>query len=61
MSGTKDPGMRPRPRRRCRRHTFRFRSITFEGMHGFHSKSVDVYIIEKYRSFDIGNHPPNFG
>ena len=48
-------------RRWCCRHTFRFCSRTLEGMHWFHSKSTEVYIIVRYRSFDIGNRPPNFG
>ena len=34
-------------------HTFRFRSITFEGMHWFHSKSAELYMIVKYRSSSI--------
>ena len=38
---------------RCRRHIFRFRSITFEGMHWFHSKFAEVYIIVNYRSSAI--------
>ena len=38
---------------RCRRHTFRFRSITFEGMHWFHSNSAELYITVKYRSSSI--------
>ena len=47
--------------RRCLRHTFRFRSITFEGMYWFHSNIAELYITIKYRSRDIGNHLPNFG
>ena len=35
---------------RCRRHTFRFHSITLEGMYGFHSNFVELYITIKYRS-----------
>ena len=38
-----------------------YRSITFEGMHWFHSNFAKLYISLKYRSFDIGNHQPNFG
>ena len=41
------------PRHLRRRHTFRFRSITFEGMHWFHSKSAEVYSNAKYRSSSI--------
>ena len=37
-------------RRQCHRHTFRFRSITFEGMYGFHSNFAELYITIKYRS-----------
>ena len=48
-----------RPHRR--RHTFCFRSITFDGMHWFQSKSEEVYITVKHRSSSIfGNHPPKF-
>ena len=57
----RDHVVRPRRRRRrccrCRRHTFRFRSITFEGMHWLHWNFAELYITVKY----IGNHPPNFG
>ena len=38
------------PHHRCRRHTFHFRSITFEGMYGFHSNFAELYITIKYRS-----------
>ena len=52
-------------RRQCRRHIFRFRSITFEGMYWFHSNFEELYtfcITIKYRSnFDVGNHPPVCG
>ena len=34
-------------------HTFCFHSITLEGMHWFHSKSAEVYIIVKYSSSSI--------
>ena len=44
---------RRRRRRQCRRHTFRFRSITFEGMYGFHSNFAELYITIKYRSSSI--------
>ena len=67
----RDHVVRPRRRRRhrrrhrrCRRHTFRFRSITFEGMYGFHLNFAELYTIYHYKiqvKFDIGNHPPNFG
>ena len=36
--------------RRCRRHTFRFCSVTFKGMYGFHSNFAELYITIKYRS-----------
>ena len=39
------------PRRHC--HTFRFGSITFEGMHCFYSDFAEVYITVKYRSSSI--------
>ena len=39
-----------RRQQRCRRHTFRFRSIAFEGMYGFQSNLAELYIIIKYRS-----------
>ena len=38
------------PRRWCRRHTFRFCSITFEGMYWFHSNFAEHYITIKYKS-----------
>ena len=38
------------PCRRCRCHTYRLRSITFEGIHWFHSNFVELYITVKYRS-----------
>ena len=34
-------------------HTFHFHSITFEGMHWFHSKSAEVCIIVQCRSVSI--------
>ena len=40
---------RRRPRRR-RRHNFSFQSITFEGMHQFHSNFTEGYGISKYRT-----------
>ena len=47
------PRRRRRRRRRCRRHTFRFRTITFEGMYWFHSNFAELYITIKYRSSSI--------
>ena len=38
---------------RCRRHTFHFHSITFEGMYWFHSNFAELYITIKYRSSSI--------
>ena len=39
-----------RRQRRCRQHTFPFRSVTFEGMYWFHSNFAELYITIKYRS-----------
>ena len=39
--------------RRCRRHTFHFRSITFLGMYWFLSNFAELYITIKYRSSSI--------
>ena len=41
---------------------FCFHSITFEGMHWFHSTFAELCITCKIQvNFDIGNHPPYFG
>ena len=37
----------------CRRHTFQFHSITFEGMRWLLSESAEGYIIVKYKSSSI--------
>ena len=47
------PRRRCRRRRWCRRLTFRFRSIIFEGMYWFHSNFAELYITIKYRSSSI--------
>ena len=39
-----------RHRHWCRRHTFCFCSITFEGMFRFHPNSAELYITIKYRT-----------
>ena len=51
----KDHVVRPRRRRwlRCRGHTFRLRSVTFEGMHWCHSNFAELYITVQYRSSSI--------
>ena len=40
---------------------FRFHSITFEGMYGFHSNFAELKFCKIQVKFDIGSHPPNFG
>ena len=49
----RDHVVHPHWRGRCCRHTFRFRSITFDGMYGFHSNFAELYIAIKYRSGSI--------